>query len=280
MAWDLNKEKKVELKPEAYFKKAAELPSLRGLKVLVWGDYATGKTYLGESGPEPVYVVDTEFGAAKVAKYNFPDKDIRIFEAKVIDEETGVADFSKSLAKVTDALTSLKDVETGTIVLDSISDIYTWMNAWVMKTATRKVSARTGEEYIERLAWQERNENYYLMMMRLLTSHCNVVVAAKEVPIYGKRGQETGSKGPRWMIQTPYWCDCVVHIVKSRLNPNDERFYGVLEKLRQKRIVNMKIENITFDKLVKMIKEKTGITVEGYKYEGSDNKPVEASKAV
>jgi len=268
MAWDkiAEQNKTVHLTPEDYFTEVKEVLELSGLKVVAWGDYGTGKTYLGLSAPEPVYVVDTEFGAAKVAAVHFKNKDIRIFEAKVIDEDTGEADFLKSLEAVENAVTALKDVKEGTIVVDSISDIYTWLNAWVMRTATRKVAA-SGREYIERLACSARNEKYYLMIMRLLTSPCHVVLTAKEVPVYGERGQELGWKGPRWMAQTPYWCDCVIHIRKVELNPSDLRFYGVIEKLRHKRLVNAKIENVTFDKLCKEIYKQTGLRIRGIAYE-------------
>jgi len=268
MAWDLQKEKDkvIQLTPEAFFAPVKRTLELSGLKIVVWGDYGTGKTYLGLSAPEPVYVIDTEFGAAKVAAVHFPDKDIKIFEAKVIDESTGEADFLKSLAEVEKALVSLKDVTEGSIVIDSISDIYTWLNAWVMKTAVRKVS-KTGREYIERLAWSERNEKYYLMIMRLLTSPCHVVLTAKEVPVYGDRGEETGHKGPRWMAQTPYWCDCVVRIVKVEINPSDTRFYGIIEKLRHKRVLSARIQDVTFEKICKEIFKQTGLKVRGVSYE-------------
>jgi len=264
LAWDLAKVKKALFTPEQFFKTVDELEELHGLKVLCWGDYGVGKSYLGLSMPTPLYCIDTEFGCAKVARGNFRNKlkEINIFECRVINEETGEADFVQSLAQIEQALTSLKDVQTGSVLIDSISDIYTFLNAWVLKSAPKRVSDKSGREFVERLAWQERNEKYYLMIMRLLASPLNVCATAKEVPLYGVRGEELSGKGPRWMDMTPYWFDAVVHIVKSE----GDKYFGIVEKLRHKRVVNAKIQDVTFEKLCWEIYRQTGLKVKGVAY--------------
>jgi len=127
MAWDkLQKAetKKEALKEEDYFvssKKAKELP---GLKIGISGPPEGGKTHFICTCPEPVRIIDTEFGATPVAKANFPDRDIRIFEAVVIDPTTDEVNPSASLDRLEQAIGSLRNIEGGTVAIDSGTDVW------------------------------------------------------------------------------------------------------------------------------------------------------------
>ena len=100
MAWDLKRVKKEEIKPEQFWKKPTEIIHKTGLKVLAWGEPEVGKTHFALTFPEPVYVVDTDLGVAPLlAKPEFRDKDIRIYDAVKLDlekDEVDPSSFSRS----------------------------------------------------------------------------------------------------------------------------------------------------------------------------------------
>ena len=71
------------------FKSLKDAEQKRGLKIGIYGDYATGKTHFGLTSPTPIYIIDTENGAPPLA-FNFKDKDIRVLDVGEID---GVVSF-------------------------------------------------------------------------------------------------------------------------------------------------------------------------------------------
>ena len=87
-----------------------------------------GKTHFALTFPEPVYVVDTDLGVAPLlAKPEFRGKDIRIYDAVKLDLENDEVDPIGSLDMLEKALTALRDVKYGTIVIDTITDIWQWI---------------------------------------------------------------------------------------------------------------------------------------------------------
>ena len=146
LAWDLKRVKKEEIKPEQFWKKPTEIIHKTGLKVLAWGEPEVGKTHFALTFPEPVYVVDTDLGVAPLlAKPEFRDKDIRIYDAVKLDLEKDEVDPIGSLEMLEKALTALRDVKYGTIVIDTITDIWQWIGAWLEVVATRRT--QTGQPY-------------------------------------------------------------------------------------------------------------------------------------
>lgn len=134
---------------EQFFKKISEIRLTRGLKIGVYGEPETGKSYFGLTCPAPVYVnwldvslleaavpsihsprlaspsiLDTELAAAKLAKQHFPSKDINVCEVKVVNPETMLPDPVRSMYEMEQAIVSLKDVKEGTIVVDNATEVY------------------------------------------------------------------------------------------------------------------------------------------------------------
>jgi|GEM_PF-6144289 len=241
-----------------------------GIRAFFWGEFGTGKTYSALSFPEPVYVISTEGGVTPLAQH-FKGKDIRILECSVpygekpVVKSTGqevdepfVVDPVLSLEKVEQATIALQNVSKGTIVIDSVSDIWEWLGSWLHYNAARSVSKSSGKEFMMQTEWQHANAKYKVLMFRLLTRPCNVVLTARSSPVY-QDGNMTGTSKAKTQQNTPYWMDLVAQF-QNRPMPE-----GTSGKLVNKRIVtitkcrfgdvpNPVIEDLTYDKLKTSLK--------------------------
>lgn len=110
---------------------------------LLYGGQGTGKTYTSMMFPQPVFLIDTELRSDLTAR-EFPDRDIRVFEPGEISFDNiegdnpleDAIDVSRSLDNVNNAVISLVkgyrdgDLEGGTVVLDSVTDLWDWSQEW------------------------------------------------------------------------------------------------------------------------------------------------------
>tara|TARA_Y100001938_G_scaffold128710_1_gene182797 strand:- start:38737 stop:39612 length:876 start_codon:yes stop_codon:yes gene_type:complete len=276
---DMNKADKAKAadstasKVDALFKPITETNSRRGLKVLVWGEQEVGKTYFGLSFPEPIYVISTEFGVSQL-QHHFPDKDIRIMECSepytdkpqksggATDEDPFAIDPIRSLEKVELATEALKDVEGGTIIVDSISDIWSWLGLWLHYNAATKVSKSSGKEFMMRTEWQHANAKYRWLVMRLLSRPCHVVFTSRSGAVYDASGNLTNQTKAKAQGESTYYVDISVHVEKRPMPIMEGgkatakmqvKRMGTIEKCRFNSVNNLQVEDITFDSLKKSL---------------------------
>ena len=189
--------------------------------MMIWGPTAVGKSYFALTCPEPVYVISTEFGVAKLYKH-FPGRDIKVLECAepytdpikkqgVEDTDPFSVDPVKSLEKVEAATEALKDIQKGTIVVDVVSDIWEWMGTWLKANAKLHQSAG-GTEYMMRTDWQDANARYKWLIMRLLSRPCHVVLTARSQGVYDDKGNMTTKTKAAAQKNTEYWVDFVASI--------------------------------------------------------------------
>lgn len=254
---DLGKPKvkeKVEVAEEAaepsppLFKPIDEIKKRKKLKIAAWGPEETGKTHFLLSCPEPVYVIDTEFGASQLRK-KFPDKEIYIAETFRLNPETAEVDSLASLNAVEEAVNSLKDLDGGTVGIDSGTDLWYWCEAY-MKT---QVSKLMREQY--RFDWKFANEKWKSIIMKLLSMNTVFVITSQTKPVYAG-SEDTGLLQPRWMRATPHWVDIKIAMKKIEdRKAGKTRYVGVIEKCRHERQYNKAIEDITYERLYETVKE-------------------------
>jgi len=262
MGWSQLVKKELDIpKPEDFFTPLQRIKHTGGLKVGIYGKPETGKTYFALTCPPPVYVIDTEFAAKKVARVHFPEKRIFIAEVTHIDPITDQPDPIRSLENVEKAIAAIAstNIERGTIVIDTVTDIWQWICAWLEQVATRRT--QSGQPY--RFEYGLANERYRQIIVRLLAKPVHVVLTAHESPIYDEKGQEIpGLTQGKWQKQTPHWVDIVLHAQK-RFNASLKRWQYVttIEKCRFKRGLNAQIEDITFQKLVNFLRQNLGVDV-------------------
>jgi len=265
MTWAAKAEA-AELKADSYFKPAEEVIAKhrRGLKVGVFGAWETGKTHFALTFPEPVYVIDTEFGAAPVAR-KFSGKKIYIMEACVIDPATDEFDAISSLERFEEAVKSLKDVEKGTVVIDTGTDLWSWLGAWKESVGTVR-SKKSGE--LLRTEWSHANERYRNLVMKLLSRPTHFVMTGHVAPVYDTTGKEItdiSEPKPHWMKKTPHWLDVVLHTKKLYPSAQSDKkvpeYVATVSKCRWERALDLVIKDLTFEKLIAALKTRLGIEI-------------------
>jgi len=257
-----------EVKKPPLFTPLRKLGQKRKPKIGVWGDTETGKSHFILTCPEPIYVIDTEFGISPLA-HKFKDKEIYVMETFIEDPETMKADPLKSLSRVEEAVDSLRDVEEGTIAIDSGTDLWQWCEAY-MKAEVGEI----GRKMLQ-WDWQIANKRYKNLMLKLLSRNTVFVITAQPQELYLGPGQRTGIYVPRWQKQTPFWMDVVLHMEKKPLispepkvksssqfdrlkyiqQPRRAKYIATVEKCRFERQFNKQVEDMTYDKLEAILKE-------------------------
>jgi len=241
-------EKPKELKIE--FKKLPEAKEERGIKILSYGNFATGKTHFALSSPKPVYIIDTENGASPLAD-KFPDaKVINIcnIEEEDNDEKDEIRNFEKFQQTIS-YLVTLSDAET--IIIDSISDIWDWAQAYA-KIKIFKIPAE--QRLAQQWDWGVINKLYLKQILKLINKNCNVILCARTGEEYAAAGQPTGRFKPLCQKKTPFWVDIVLFHEVKFIN-KQLQFQAKIEKCRQKgELIGKIIENPTLEKIEELLK--------------------------
>lgn len=243
-----------ELTPSAFFKPLKDMKKKKGLKIGLWGEPEAGKSYCSQTFPPPVHIIDTDIGSQIVADENFPDKDIRIFEVKEIDPDSPAekAKPLESLQKLEQAILSLRTINTGTIVVDVVTDWWNWLGTWVEVKATRYT--KSGQ--MMRTEWQMANKRYKQFVFRLLLKPINIVFIAQAKRVFSSRGEEMDIQKPKWQYQTKHWLDVIFHMRKRYLpNATKPSYSALMTKCRWKRAYDAEIPDLTYDLIVSKMRE-------------------------
>lgn len=243
------------------FKPSVELEVVSGLKIGVYGRWKVGKTHFALTAPLPVYVVDTE-GSARTNVKLFPkERQDKVFISEVInyaDKKDKKIDLMASLDAVMDSVDVLTDMITeqpdadGTIVIDSASDIWDWLNQWLELSAD---TVRTKGGNISRLEWGKANRRYTEFMYMLLRSRWNVVMTFRAFEAVSDKGQSLGYDAPKWQKNTPYWLDLITELKMEGLETvmkfRGDRFGRLTEDLR----------NPNWQSLMEYLAKKSGVKI-------------------
>ncbi len=251
MTWDTQKENKEvkEEKSEMIFKPLSEAEEKRGLKIGLYGDFATGKTHFALTAPEPIYVIDTEIGASPLA-HLFKGKDIKVLD---VAEENG----SKSYEKILEAVEFIsKQEKLGTVVIDSVSDFWEFAQEYAKINIFKiKPEQRLAQQW----DWGVINKLYLGLLLRLLKLNCNLIVTARESEVYAGAGQPMGIYKPKWQKNTGFWVDFVLYQSRKTDKMGNTTFYSNIEKSRPVgKIMGKTFQDLDFQKLVNEIQKVKG----------------------
>lgn len=251
---------------DALFKDIDEVEEGEGLKVLIYGKPETGKTFTALSFPEPLHVISTEFGVKKL-RHHFPDKDIKLLEcnvpfaAKPTDRKGNIIDTpfntdpETSLKKIEAASFALEKVKGGTIIIDSASDIWSWLSLYLGNVGERSVSKKTGEEFIKGTEWAKINEAFRILINRFNSLPCHLVITARQ------KEDMDGNVTFKASKDVDHFVDLSIHMEKlPRPIPGQEGQFtyirqATIVKCRYQSMNNLKIQDLTFDKLKEKITE-------------------------
>jgi len=253
----------------------------KGFVTLLYGDSETGKTYISCTFPEPIIFIDTEFRAINTKLLQFPNKDIRIYNPLEITEEMkdkdldGV-DIAKSIDNIAKFMTTYyKEVKegrivSGTLVLDSMTDIWSFIQEWGFQQLARYTEKKTGkpkadtllQRVEQRFDWKVMNNRHskiLLMSLALKKYGIYTVYTAREevVPDYVTGATET--RHIRVQKDLPFRSD-----VRFRLE--NAIYKGKIAHLAHcKKLLTYDpdpypIKNLTFEKIIDIINNKGVIT--------------------
>jgi len=258
MAWDNLAEKtevKEQEKPKTsiLFKNLSEAKQDRGIKILSYGNFSTGKTHFALSSDKPVYIIDTENGASPLAN-KFPDaKVINIcntdFES--VEEKDEVKNF-ENFQDTINYLMSIPDNEIGTIIIDSISDIWTWCQGYC-KIKIFKLNIE--DRLKQRFDWGIINNMFKKPIMKLINKNCNVIFTARESDIYDNASGPSGRVKADCQKRVPFYVDVVLRHELKFINKQFQ-FQVKIEKCRENgKIIGKTIVDLNLEKLKNLIKE-------------------------
>jgi len=256
MTWENQATSKIEETPKVetkiQFKKLKDAKQNRGIKILSYGNFSTGKTHFALTGTTPIFVIDTENGASPLAD-KFPEANILQIansDKENVEEKDEVKNFENFINAV-EYLTSLPDEQVGTIIIDSISDIWEWAQAYgKVKVFKLGIEDRLKQQW----DWGTINKLYLKPLQKLINKNCNLIITARESESYDGPGKPTGRYEPKCQKKTPYWVDLVLHHKIKFIN-NKISFQAKIEKCRQNgELIGKIIDEPTLDKIKEMLK--------------------------
>lgn len=251
----------------------------KGLVVLLYGDTGSGKTYTSMSFPEPIFILDTESRCDIVKKYNFPGKSITIktpvelkdeFDSKDVD----ILDTHKTIENITEEIiqyaNKLKsgEIKGGTFILDSVTDIWTFVQDWgiheLAKYSDSKGNPKANVMLMRvnnQVDWRLINKKYAeivgLLRLLALKHGVNVVLTARNQSppdyISNREGSEMKDR-VRAQKDTPFYVDFIFRLKPPMEIQGKMHRVAICEKLGGLEFTNGTIENLTYDKIMEMIK--------------------------
>jgi hypothetical protein len=246
------KEIKMEKENKILFKSLKDTKENRGIKILSYGNFSTGKTHFALNSDKPVFIIDTENGASPLAD-KFPDaKVINIcsVEGENVDEKDEVKNF-ENFQEIVDFLIKIPDKEIGTIIVDSISDVWSWAQAYA-KTKVFKIPIE--DRFKQQFDWGVPNSLIRKTVLKFINKNCNVIFTAREGEIYDGPGQPSGKFKPETQKKIPFYVDIVLHHETKFIN-KQILFQAKIEKCRQKgELIGKIVENPTLEKIKELLK--------------------------
>jgi hypothetical protein len=252
---------------EELFTPSVNMSRVPGCKLGVYADAGVGKTYLALSAKKPIYVIDTENSARMIAK-NFPKKEqesIHILEVLKFMESKGTEekiDYSQSLIAVMQAVNVLekkiKDTplgEEGTIVIDSASDVWSWLTQWLMEQKDLKY---TSSGFLMQTEYSRRNRRWADFLATLRACGWHVVLTFKSVAKYDGKGAKTDEKDLVAHWETKYAWNNVGELLADGIGGT--RF--ILRKTRDGKQANPTtdiLENPNWIDIIHMLEKRSGL---------------------
>ena len=250
----VEKKEEAPVEKESLFTSIRKQKKKRGMKLGVFGFPGAGKTSIGMSFPEPVFIIDTEMGSAPLEK-NYPDKDIRVVEIYETNNDTLEKDDVACFDKIVEAVNELYEnpIEGGTIVIDSATDIWKFCQSHA-KVKHFKIKAM--DRLKQQWDWGFITNQHNQLVTKLLTMPMNVVFCIRGQEEQDGPGSKTGRVLPKCQKDLPFYVDMLIE-AKCNKKKSGPVYYGTIEKSRQNgSIVGQDMVDITYDKLIELTEGK------------------------
>jgi hypothetical protein len=182
-----------------------------------------------------------------------------------VDTKPIANDPEMALNMVKKATELLRDVTEGTIVIDSVSDIWDYFVAWIEYNADKY----TASGQMMRTEWGKVNNMYRNLIDRLMSRPVDFVMTARSENVYAEGGKETNIQKMSGQKKTGYIPHIVIEMIqrpKQIVDTTTKKVstkmitVGVIRKARglEETAVGVEIERPTYDKLKEALKAHGG----------------------
>ena len=254
-----------------------------GIDVLLYGDTNVGKTFCSMTFPEPIFVIDTEKRANKTKKYHYAGKDVRVFDPVEIKDnyvdDADAIDYAASIDNITNFVVALNnkiqsgEITKGTLVVDSLTDIWKWVQEWgKVRLAKKGKLDRELMSINNQFDWGIMNgKNARLMMLfkHVTNKGINFVGTAREtnVPDYvaSKQAAKLPTEKIRVQKDVPFVFSSIMNLKLRRIKTPTgftAKYLTDIIKLDTLDYDSQAIENINYDKIRGLLDELAKKTVE------------------
>lgn len=183
---------------DTLFKDAFESNSKNNnISVTAWGKIEVGKTYLACTFPNPICYLDLDGGLDPNLHYFDPtttqikrfrcvsfEDDKKNLEAG--DDYDGFkVDPLQTLRNFDTAITTLQSLQSGTVVVDTMSGYNDWLKA--LMESRIPLSVKDGVEYRNQFDWKYVNQKWLWTFEKLKNINANLLILARAKPIYQNR---------------------------------------------------------------------------------------------
>lgn len=215
--------------------------------ICAWAKQKKGKTHLGLTAPEPIFLFNLDKGEEGVIE-KFSDKEI-YYEDYLVDDDMSTekkADVLERFSK--DYFNTLAQEDKGTIMIDSFTQV------WDLVYSTKLEEILQDKKRDEALPfdYSDANEVAEGMIKAIYRTDLNMYLTERASEKYNEHGNKTGKFKPKGYKGLPYLVQ-----VFGRIKTGDQRCYEI-ESNRFKDEVKgheHKIYNPTFEKIGATAKE-------------------------
>jgi len=255
--------------PKKVFTKASQVVQHKtGLKVLIFGRTETMKTGFALSAVKrckPLFMFDTELGAPPLFRH-FKKEELDFIEwcdATFLDPNTDLPDPLEALRRLESSLTAIKEFTDrtspdnpikGVVVIDSLTDVWDWIQEWLDKTGTK------AKGQLLQFNWPKARRRIRKLIFRLLAKPVHLICTAHPQEIY-KDKNATGEFRARVEKALPHRFDIVIHAKRFEIPGSDVQYKAYVAKNRFMKNWRPVFDEITFAKLVDKLKEDLGVEV-------------------
>lgn len=196
-----------------------------GIKVLVWGGPKEGKTHFALSAPQPVYLIDLDFGSVPLLATTFKDQEIYRVGYRVnetLDPSSSRDMLIQLHSDYAAALADLRERGQGTIVIDTLTHltqlIQTVKLAEVMDKrmeAAKKKGGVANPDDIKIFPFDYAAANQYtssFLRRAMEIPGINAVFTAQGKAEYNEKGQPTGKIEYAGYKEAPYALDATIRL--------------------------------------------------------------------
>lgn len=179
------------------------------LRVGIYGKPKSYKTSLALSFPEPVFLINMDREASPLKRW-FRNKDISVHDILVPpDQDLDPELVGDILHEFMDSYRGALDQPEGTVIVDTVSVLWTLIQVFVLKGVMAKREARAARKggkpaELYQYDWADANMLYENILLAPKGSKMHVVFIARSSQEYNSQGRQTGDFKPQAQKSTPF----------------------------------------------------------------------------